>query len=100
MADEISQALCGAYKDTLKTGVALARTGQELRKAKHEAYKRDPSQEDNSKRKQDIEAQKAFLEMNGVNYEEVVEKVEKAKEEPVVEKKLDNNLIDLYAKKV
>jgi hypothetical protein len=100
MADELSQALCGAYKDTLKSGVAMAKTGSELRKAKHEAFKLDPSLiNTDDKRKQDIEAQRAFLEMSGKNYDELVEKAE-AEKEPVVEKVIRTDIMDLYVKKI
>jgi len=99
MADDISRELCGAYKDILKTAVAKAKTGAELRTAKREAYKMDPSQYDSSKRAQDIEAQRAYVEtIMNKDYDIVVEESKQAISGDNVEKKINESVMDSYLK--
>ena len=104
MADDISRAFCGAYKDILKSGIAEAKTGSELRKAKTEEFRRDPLLIDNSKRKQDIEAQKAYLEtVMGKDYEELVSESKKEKEKmesPEFDTEIAEDIMDIYMREL
>jgi hypothetical protein len=99
MADEISKAVCGAYRDILNTGVAQAKTGSQLREAKREAYKNNPTDEGNTKRKQDIEAQRAYFEtVMHEDYDEITKVVTKQQDKPDFEKEIPTDIMDLYTK--
>lgn len=89
--DDISRSICNAYRESARSGITSAKSKADLRKL---------IPIDKSKRKQDIEAQKAYIEtIAGLDYESIV-KDSKEQNNNIPNKKIESSIIESYVNNI